>query len=70
MSETIRITSDALGDWRKSSRCSNSGCVEVSSSENVIRVRDSKRADSPVLTFDQDEWRAFVDGVKNDEFNI
>jgi hypothetical protein len=36
----------------------------------MIRVRDSKRADSPVLSFDAAEWRAFVAGVRNAEFDV
>jgi hypothetical protein len=56
--------------WRRSSLCGNGGCVEVDTSAGMIRVRDSKRADSPVLSFDAAEWRAFVAGVRNAEFDV
>lgn len=62
-------TTDVDGGWRRSSLCANAGCVEVSSGTGAIRVRDSKRSDSPILTFDTDEWRVFVAGVKNGEFD-
>ncbi len=34
-----------------------------------IDVRDTKDLNSPTLTFNKDEWKAFVDGVKNGEFD-
>ncbi len=57
-------------NWQRSSFCSSTTCVEVSSDGQVVRVRDSKRSDSPVLTFDGDEWREFIAGVKRNEFNL
>jgi hypothetical protein len=58
--------------WRKSSRSSTNGgdCVEVA--DNVpdgIAVRDSKNPDGPVLTFSRAEWAAFVEGVKDGQFD-
>ncbi len=69
LAPTDRTSSETADEWSRSSLCSSTSCVEVSSNGNVIRVRDSKRADSAILSFDRDEWRAFVAGVKNDEFD-
>ncbi|MFI7586486.1 DUF397 domain-containing protein [Spongisporangium articulatum] len=55
--------------WQVSSYCAGSGCVEVQRGDEV-RVRDAKTTASPVLTFDRDEWRAFVAGVKAGEFDV
>ncbi len=56
--------------WRKSTRCGTTACVEVASSpDGTFRVRDSKNPDGPVLTFDRDEWTAFVAGVNAGEFD-
>jgi hypothetical protein len=33
-------------------------------------VRDSKDPQGPVLLFTPDEWRAFVGGVRNGEFDL
>jgi beta-glucanase (GH16 family) len=56
--------------WYKSSKSTNNGqCVEVAFTENEVRVRDSKYPQGAELTFTFAEWRAFTDGVKNDEFN-
>lgn len=49
---------------------SEAPCVEVADGPDGWRaVRDSKRNDSPVLTFTADEWRVFTSGVRNGEFD-
>jgi hypothetical protein len=57
--------------WFKSSLSfSNSNCVEVASlPDGGIGVRDSKDAEAPILRFTPDEWRAFLGGVRNGEFD-
>ncbi|WP_245647176.1 DUF397 domain-containing protein [Microtetraspora niveoalba] len=58
--------------WKKSSRSGSSGgnCVEVASNlPGVIAVRDSKNPDGPKLLFTPAEWRAFIGGVKDGEFD-
>ena len=57
--------------WVKSSLSySNGNCVEVASlPDGEIGVRDSKNPDGPVLRFTPDEWRAFVGGARNGEFD-
>ena len=57
--------------WIKSSLSfSNSNCVEVASLPGgQIGVRNSRNSAGPVLTFTSDEWRAFLGGVRNGEFD-
>jgi Domain of unknown function (DUF397) len=57
--------------WVKSSLSfSNGNCVEVASlRDGGIGVRDSKDSEGPVLRFTPDEWRAFLGGVRNGEFD-
>ena len=56
--------------WVKSSLSfSNGNCVEVASLPAGIGVRNSRDAGGPVLEFTPDEWRAFLGGVRNGEFD-
>ena len=63
---------DALpARFRRSSFCGMGNCVEVALlADNNIAVRDTKddRPDAPVLTFDREEWDAFLLGVGAGEF--
>ncbi|WP_297499932.1 DUF397 domain-containing protein [Pseudonocardia sp.] len=63
---------DSLGAaFRRSSSCSVGTCVEVARSvRDVILVRDSKDTTRAPLSFTKGEWIAFVEGVKNGEFDL
>ncbi len=63
------LAATSSGAWTKSSFCGEASCVEVAVAQQAVGVRDSKIADSPVLSFTRDEWTAFVAGVKNGEFD-
>lgn len=56
--------------WRKSSFSGESGCVEVAVVDDVVAVRDSKDRPFAVLTFRRDEWNAFIEGVRDGEFDL
>jgi hypothetical protein len=47
----------------------SANCVEVAEIPNGRAVRDSKNPDGPVLLFTNTEWRAFVNGAKDGEFD-
>ena len=55
--------------WRKSSRSSSNGCVEVAFVGDRVAVRDSKDPGGPVLVFTAHEWEAFVGGLRDGEFD-
>jgi Domain of unknown function (DUF397) len=62
-----------LAQWRKSSYSGGNGggCVEVARNlPGVVAVRDSKDREGPALTFTPDGWRAFLAGVRTDQFGI
>ena len=61
----------AESSWIKSSLSfSNSNCVEVADlADGRVGVRHSKDSGGPVLRFTPDEWRAFLGGVRNGEFD-
>ncbi|MGH3713528.1 MAG: DUF397 domain-containing protein [Micromonosporaceae bacterium] len=57
--------------WRKSSRSGSQGsCVEVAELADQVLVRDSKDPDGPRLSFTYPEWRAFLGGVGDGEFEL
>lgn len=59
--------------WRKSSFSGNGGasCVEVAGRDGMILVRDTKdHGKGPVHRYTPDEWRAFIAGVRNGEFDL
>ncbi len=56
--------------WRKGPGSGDGGCVEVAYSEGWIGVRDTKdKGTGPILTFNETEWRAFVEGAQDGVFN-
>ncbi|KGN31134.1 hypothetical protein N802_04660 [Knoellia sinensis KCTC 19936] len=57
--------------WRKSVFSDTGACVEVAHSAGLIGVRDTKaKGEGPILAFTEPEWRAFVGGVVDGEFDF
>lgn len=56
--------------YTKSTFSGNCGCIEVKSTDGTIYVRDSKSPDTAPLAFTRVEWQAFLDGVRNNEFDL
>ena len=57
--------------WRKSARSGGQGgnCVEVADLPDGVAVRDSKNPGGSPLLFTLAEWRAFIGGAKDGEFD-
>lgn len=53
-----------VGGWRTSTRSGGGECVEVGHGPAVIGVRDSKLAESPMLTFPAATWERFTAALK------
>ncbi|GAA2378370.1 DUF397 domain-containing protein [Nonomuraea africana] len=65
------VAGAAVGSWRKSSYSNISGeCVEVAPAAGGVMVRDSKNPGGAVLAFTGGEWRAFLAGVRDAEFDL
>jgi Domain of unknown function (DUF397) len=47
----------------------NGACVEIASAPGKIVIRDSKDPGGPVLVYTPIEFRAFLDGARNGEFD-
>lgn len=56
--------------WRKSnvSGPPDDNCVEVTSTQEHVWVRDSKNLLGPALGFTREGWAVFIAGVQCDEF--
>ncbi|MCW6006128.1 DUF397 domain-containing protein [Micromonospora sp. CPCC 205371] len=53
--------------WRQSSYCESNACVEVALAQPLVAVRDGKDRTGPVLTFEVEQWRAFVAAIRDHE---
>jgi hypothetical protein len=59
--------------WHKSTRSGGNGgdCVEVAGNlPGIVALRDTKDPDGAVLIFTNEEWGAFLDGVRAGEFDL
>jgi len=58
-------------EFRVSSFCSFGSCVEVGRTpDGAVLVRDTKNRAQQALAFTEEEWAAFVAGVKAGEFDF
>jgi hypothetical protein len=56
--------------WHKSTRSGAAGhCVEVAETPATVFMRDSKDVSGPMLRFAAPDWAAFIEGVRNGEFD-
>ena len=54
--------------WQSSSR--GTGDVEIAFVEGFVAMRQGRQPDKPALIFDPGEWRAFVRGAREGEFDL
>lgn len=54
-----------LPNWRKSSACDDTNCVEVAMTSIEVFVRDSADVSHKVLTVSLPVWETFVSGLRN-----
>ena len=57
-------------EFKTSSVCSTGCCVGVAIKDEAVYVTNTTTSDSPITRFTHEEWKAFVAGVKNGEFEV
>ena len=55
--------------WRTSSRSSQTECVEVALSDEVVAVRDSKDRGGGHFAVSGGKWQNFLRGLKNGRYD-
>jgi hypothetical protein len=56
--------------WLKAqSSGANGACVEIAKAVGNIAIRDSKDPDGPILVYTPTEFKAFLSGAQNGEFD-
>lgn len=57
--------------FRRSTFCTSGGCVEVAElDDGRVAVRDSREPDRRPQVYSAAEWRDFVAGVKDGQFDV
>jgi hypothetical protein len=69
--EALPVTPVTEMNWQRSFRCGSHGsCVEIAKLVGGVAIRDGKAGDeSPVLRFSDEEWGAFVAGIRAGDFD-
>jgi hypothetical protein len=55
--------------WRVARKCNGGNCIRVAPSADMIVIGDSKNPDGPLLSYSRAEWAAFVEGIRQGDFD-
>jgi hypothetical protein len=55
--------------WRVARRCNGGACVRVAATDGTVLIGDTKDPQGPVLSYTAAEWRAFVEGIRQGDFD-
>jgi hypothetical protein len=67
----VTDSESADGAWRKSKASTPTGeCLEVAFADAAVLVRHSHDPSGPVLSFSHGEWKAFLVGARDGEFDL
>jgi len=55
--------------WRVARQCNGGACIRVASAGDTVVIGDSKNPHGPVLAYSRAEWSAFVEGIRQGDFD-
>jgi predicted secreted Zn-dependent protease len=55
--------------WRTAFSCNGGSCIAVAAAGQKVLIADTKTPDGPVLSYTPEEWREFLAGAKNGDFD-
>jgi Domain of unknown function (DUF397) len=55
--------------WRVARKCNGGECVRVAASGDEIIIGSSKHLDGPVISYSREEFAAFVEGIRQGDFD-
>lgn len=55
--------------WRTAKSCAAGNCVQVATRDGLVLIGDTKNPGGPILTYSGAEWKEFLAGAKNGDFD-
>jgi hypothetical protein len=55
--------------WHTGKQCDTGACVEIGTLGESVLIRSSADPAGPVVKLSREEWRAFVAGLKDGDFD-
>jgi hypothetical protein len=67
----VSVNPSAAGDiaWRVSRTCESGACVMVARQGDYVLFGHPSQPDGPVYEYTRDEWREFLAGAKQGDFD-
>jgi predicted secreted Zn-dependent protease len=56
-------------DWQVSRTCDNGQCIKVARAGKFVMIGNTSKPEGPVSEFTVEEWRHFLAGVKQGDFD-
>jgi hypothetical protein len=56
-------------NWRVARLCNGGSCVRVAPHGDTVVIGDTKNPDGPILSYSRAEFRDFVEGIRQGDFD-
>lgn len=55
--------------WHTAFGCNGGTCIRIAAKGSMVLIGDSKNPKGPILSYTHAEWRDFLAGAKNGDFD-